>query len=168
MPAPLLSIETTATLPSAADAVVIGGGIVGACTAYYLARRGVTVALLEKGHIGGEQSSRNWGWCRQQNRDVRELPLSTRELRALGGDGRRHRRKRRLPPHRAALSLERRGGDRRRAGWRDFARTQGVVTKNMLSSAEATERGRATGKPWKGGVFSPTDGTADPASAAPR
>ena len=54
MPAPLLLIETTETLPPAADVVVIGGGIVGACTAYYLARRGVKVALVEKGRIGAE------------------------------------------------------------------------------------------------------------------
>jgi glycine/D-amino acid oxidase-like deaminating enzyme len=37
----------------------------------------------------------------------------------------------------------------------------------MLSGREATERGRATGRPWGGGVFSPSDGTADPAKAAP-
>ena len=37
----------------------------------------------------------------------------------------------------------------------------------MLSGAEATERGRATGRPWRGGVFSPSDGTADPSAAAP-
>ncbi len=37
----------------------------------------------------------------------------------------------------------------------------------MLDSAEASERGKATGRVWKGGVFSPTDGTADPSRAAP-
>ena len=113
MPAPLLLIETTATLPPAADVVVIGGGIVGACTAYYLARRGVKVALVEKGRIGAEQSSRNWGWCRQQNRDARELPMATASLALWEAMAGRDRRKRRLPPHRAALSLERRGRDRR-------------------------------------------------------
>ena len=80
MPAPLLAIESSPVLPSAADVVVIGGGIAGVSAAYYLARRGVSVALVEKGRIGAEQSSRNWGWCRQQNRDVRELPLATRSL----------------------------------------------------------------------------------------
>ncbi len=78
MPAPLLHIETSPTLPPAADAVVIGGGIVGVFAAYYLARRGLSVALVEKGRIAAEQSSRNWGWCRQQNRDARELPISIR------------------------------------------------------------------------------------------
>ena len=80
MPAPLLKIETTPAQPAEVDVVVIGGGIVGVCSAYYLARRGVRVALVEKGFIGAEQSSRNWGWCRQQNRDARELPMSTRSL----------------------------------------------------------------------------------------
>jgi glycine/D-amino acid oxidase-like deaminating enzyme len=37
----------------------------------------------------------------------------------------------------------------------------------MLSTEEASERGKATGRKWKGGVFSPTDGTADPSKAAP-
>jgi len=41
------------------------------------------------------------------------------------------------------------------------------VTTHMLSGREATERGRATGRPWGGGVFSSSDGTADPAKAAP-
>ena len=80
MPAPLLHIDTSPTLPDDADVVVIGGGIVGTCSAYYLARRGMKVALLEKGRIGAEQSSRNWGWCRQQNRDARELPMATQSI----------------------------------------------------------------------------------------
>jgi glycine/D-amino acid oxidase-like deaminating enzyme len=37
----------------------------------------------------------------------------------------------------------------------------------MLSAEEATERGKATGRQWKGGVFSPTDGTADTSRAVP-
>ncbi len=40
----------------------------------------LSVALVEKGRIGAEQSSRKWGWCRQQNRDARELPLASKSL----------------------------------------------------------------------------------------
>ena len=166
MPAPLLHIATEQPLPSRADVVVIGGGIVGACTAYYLARQGVAVALVEKGRIGAEQSSRNWGWCRQQNRDARELPMATRSLdlwEAMAGEigedvGFRRTGLLYLSNDEAEIA----GWER----WRDFARTQGVVTQ-MLTPSEASERGSATGKAWKGGVFSPTDGIADPERAAP-
>ena len=58
-----------------ADVVIIGGGIMGCATAYNLARRGVRAILLEKGRLVGEQSSRAWGFVRQQNRDISELPL---------------------------------------------------------------------------------------------
>ncbi len=54
MPIQLLSIETSPELPTEADVVVIGGGVVGVFSAYYLARRGVKVALVEKGRIAAE------------------------------------------------------------------------------------------------------------------
>ncbi|MDC6134482.1 FAD-dependent oxidoreductase, partial [Burkholderia gladioli] len=46
MSPPLRQLETSSVLPATADVVVIGGGIIGAFTAYYLARRGVSVALV--------------------------------------------------------------------------------------------------------------------------
>ncbi len=166
MSAPLLHIQTGTTLPVTADVVVIGGGIVGVSAAYYLARRGVKVALVEKGRIGAEQSSRNWGWCRQQNRDARELPMATRSLAlwdALAGEIGES-----VGFHRCGL-LYLSNDEAEIAGWArwcDFAKTQGV-TSHVLSAAEATERGRASGRGWRGGVFSPSDGIADPARAAP-
>ena len=68
-------------LPSTTDVVIIGGGIIGVAAALTLAERGLPVVLCEKGQIGAEQSSRNWGWCRQQGRDPRELPLIIESLR---------------------------------------------------------------------------------------
>ena len=62
-------------MPEAADVVVIGGGVIGVTTALYLARGGQRVVLLEKGRVAAEQSSRNWGWIRQQGRDPDELPI---------------------------------------------------------------------------------------------
>ena len=166
MPAPLKKITTTKDLPDTADCVVIGAGIVGVCTAYWLARSGLRTVLLEKGLVGAEQSSRNWGWCRQQNRDARELPLSTRSLALWDemmqdiGPGLGFRRCGLLYLSDNPAEIE--GW----AAWGRFARGEGVDTR-MLSAAEATERGAVTGKAWAGGVWSPTDGIADPASAAP-
>ncbi len=62
-------------LPQKIEVVVIGGGVVGVCTALYLAQAGIPVVLCEKGRIAGEQSSRNWGWIRKAGRDTRELQL---------------------------------------------------------------------------------------------
>ena len=166
MPAPLRHIETSPHLPGTADAVVIGGGIVGVFAAYYLAGRGLSVALVEKGMVGAEQSSRNWGWCRQQNRDARELPMATRSLdlwetfSAESGEDTGFSRCGLLYLSNDDSELE------RWARWRDFAKTAGVTT-HMLDGAEATRHGAATGRAWKGGAFSPTDGIADPARAAP-
>ena len=72
---PLATVTGDTALPPRVDVVVIGGGIAGVAAAYFLAKKGRSVALVEKGHVAGEQSSRNWGWCRTQNRDRRELPL---------------------------------------------------------------------------------------------
>lgn len=69
------AVETDSTLPGEADVVVIGAGVIGLTTALFLAERGVKVVVLEKGAIACEQSSRNWGWCRQAVRDPREFDL---------------------------------------------------------------------------------------------
>ena len=165
MTAPLLRIATPDDLPATADCVVIGGGIVGVCAAWWLAEAGQKVVLVEKGSIGAEQSSRNWGWCRQQNRDARELPLSTRSLalweqmEARIGDSLGFRRCGLLYLSNDAAEIE--GWAR----WGRFARGEGVDTR-MLTAAEAAARGTATGQRWQGGVWSPTDGIADPVRAA--
>ncbi|MBB3988294.1 glycine/D-amino acid oxidase-like deaminating enzyme, partial [Sagittula marina] len=49
MSAPLLAVTTSNTIPKDADCVVIGGGIVGVCAAWWLAREGQNVVLVEKG-----------------------------------------------------------------------------------------------------------------------
>jgi glycine/D-amino acid oxidase-like deaminating enzyme len=166
MPAPLATIDTETTLPEQTEVVVIGAGIIGTTTAYYLARSGIPVLLLEKGRVGGEQSSRNWGWCRQQNRDARELPMATKALELwenlageLGEDvGFRRCGLLYLSNDLAEIETW--------ASWCRFAAEQGV-TSHPLNAKAATDRGASTGLLWKGGVFSESDGIADPARAVP-
>jgi glycine/D-amino acid oxidase-like deaminating enzyme len=62
-------------LPSRADVVVLGGGIVGLAAAFELAEQGMKVCLLDRSQAGSAQSTRNWGFIRQQGRSVEELPL---------------------------------------------------------------------------------------------
>jgi ribulose 1,5-bisphosphate synthetase/thiazole synthase len=44
-------LEPPEFILSSADVVIIGGGIVGVSTAWFLAKRDVNVVLCEKGHI---------------------------------------------------------------------------------------------------------------------
>ncbi|WP_435229676.1 NAD(P)/FAD-dependent oxidoreductase [Pseudopelagicola sp. nBUS_20] len=69
------AVEHSEALPPKADVVIVGGGIIGITTAYYLAKAGLKPVVLEKGRVAGEQSARNWGWIRQQGRDLAELPI---------------------------------------------------------------------------------------------
>lgn len=68
-----------------ADVVVVGGGIVGGASAWYLAKRGVRVVLMEKGVVGGEASGRNGGGVRQQCRVRVERPLAIASVKLWEG-----------------------------------------------------------------------------------
>src|SRR5260370_16061530 len=78
-------VASDEAFPARADVVARGGGIMGTSAALSLAQQGVSTVLCEKGHIAGEQSSRNWGWCRKMVRDPRELPLIIESLRLWHG-----------------------------------------------------------------------------------
>jgi sarcosine oxidase subunit beta len=63
-------------MKTTADAVIIGAGIAGCATAYYLAKKGLSVIVLEGGSvIGNGGSARNGGGVRQSGRSPKELPL---------------------------------------------------------------------------------------------
>lgn len=163
---PPQSVPNDAALPSRADVVVIGGGIAGVAAAYFLAEKGHSVALLEKGSIAGEQSSRNWGWCRTQNRDERELPLQLLSMDlwdALGrdtGEDFGFRRTGLIYVTKSEKELA------TWSAWIDMAR-QYQVRHAVLTPAEAKRLTPGNEQDWIGGVFAPTDGRAEPSMAAP-
>lgn len=76
----MTSIHTTQNnsgkLPTNVDVIIVGAGIIGSTAALFLAQRGLSVAICEKGSVGCEQSTRNWGWVRKMGRDPVEIPLS--------------------------------------------------------------------------------------------
>lgn len=61
-----------------ADVIVVGGGFMGAASAFFLRKRGVSVILLERGLIGQQASGVNFGNVRRQGRAIEQLPLSNR------------------------------------------------------------------------------------------
>ncbi|MBP0463926.1 FAD-binding oxidoreductase [Roseomonas sp. PWR1] len=153
-------------LPEAADVVVIGAGIIGVAAAYHLAKAGHSVALLEKGVVAGEQSSRNWGWCRTFNRDEREIPLMQHSQGLWDS----------LPAEIGADMGFRRDGlvyvtkdPKELAEWRawlDMAQPYQMGAR-MIDAAEAKRLTPGNEQEWIGGIVSPRDGRAEPAMAAP-
>ena len=154
----------SSTLPGEADVVIIGGGIVGASTAYYLAGRGTSVVLVEKGEVADEQSGRNWGWTRQQGRNPREIALAMlarakwNELaEELGADIERIQE--------GSLRLAY-GDDEltRQRAWVDTTRELGLESA-LLSRDEVKDLIPQLDGPFLGGVYTPSDGQAEPRKA---
>ena len=144
-----------------ADVVVVGAGIVGCATAYFLARRGARVVVLERGPAPGEQSRKNWGFVRQQGRDPLEMPLVMEAnrlwrglQRELGADIEL------VQGGNLALAAD----DTRMARletWLPVAREFGLETRLLRArELDAVVPGLAGG--WVGGMHTPGDGHADP------
>ena len=154
-------------LPESVDVAVIGAGIAGTATAWFLARAGVSVLLCEKGRIAGEQSSRNWGWVRQQGRDEAELPImmeANRIWRGLaaetGEPGLAFTRAGCV--HVAADRQKLEGFDR----WCGTARRHRLDTR-MLTRDEVGDLLPGVAGDWIGGMATPSDGRSEPRLAVP-
>src|SRR5437899_2839340 len=160
------SVRSDDVLPARADVVIIGGGIIGTSTALFLAQKGIRVVLCEKGHIAGEQSSRNWGWCRKMRRDPRELPLIIESMRLWEG----------MNGATGAETGYRRAGiaylsetEERLASfeaWLEHARLYQLDSK-VIGSAEVAQLMPGATKKWAGALYTATDGKAEPQKAAP-
>jgi sarcosine oxidase subunit beta len=68
-----------------APVVIVGAGIVGGATAYYLAQRGLQPLVLEKSAIGVEASARSGGGVRAQCRDRLERLLAMASIKLWEG-----------------------------------------------------------------------------------
>ncbi|MEM5424599.1 NAD(P)/FAD-dependent oxidoreductase [Paraburkholderia ferrariae] len=63
-----------------ADVIVIGGGIIGTSTTFFLSRRKRSVILIERGLTGQQASGVNFGGVRRQGRALSQLAMSNRAL----------------------------------------------------------------------------------------
>jgi len=153
-------------LPEKVDVVIIGGGIIGASAAYFLAERGVSVALCEKGVVAGEQSSRNWGWCRQQGRDPRELPLVIESLKLWRTLDQRIGEKTGFRQCGILYLSDTPDRQARREAWLEHARQHQLYSK-IVGPDDIAELLPGAARRWAGGVHTPDDGRAEPQMAAP-
>jgi glycine/D-amino acid oxidase-like deaminating enzyme len=160
------SVVSDEDMPAATQVVVIGGGIIGTFAALTLAGRGIPVVLCEKGYIACEQSSRNWGWCRQAGRDVREMPLIVQSL-GLWRDMNRLTDSDTGFRECGVLYVgESESDEARFAAWADMAKPYDIGTR-IVRGAELAALMPGASRPFACGLYVPTDGCAEPQRAAP-
>ncbi len=149
-----------------ADVVIVGGGIMGAASAFFLRKRGMSVILLEQGLIGQQASGVNFGNTRRMGRPVDQLPLSNRsreiwlKFRELFGDDAElllngHLRLGFTPAH-----------EERMARYAQDAKDFGLDMQ-MMSAKALRERFPYLGPEITAGCYAPHDGHANPRLAAP-
>jgi glycine/D-amino acid oxidase-like deaminating enzyme len=172
LPADLVARSWTAALvppdsvPPAAEVVIIGGGIVGISTAWFLAREGVDVVVCEKGHVAGEQSGRNWGWVRQQGRDIRELPMIVEALRIWRGLAAEIGEDVGYAERGVFYAFSDPGDADQYADWSRKAADYGVESR-ILDRDELGKLVRGAGIDWRGALYTASDGRAEPHKATP-
>jgi len=66
------------------DVIVLGGGLMGTASAYFLARRGARVTLIDRNRIGTGATVASFGNIRRTGRHLSQLPLAHRSLRLWG------------------------------------------------------------------------------------
>lgn len=160
-------VPSSPSLPKRASAIVIGAGIAGISTALELQARGLDVLVVEKGEVAAEQSSRNWGWCRQMGRDPREIPLIKISLGLWRGMNAKIGAETGFRQCGIVHLNETEATQAERAEWVEkHARPQGLSTR-ILNSAEAVELVPGGTTHFKGGIFTPDDGRAEPFIAVP-
>ena len=154
-------------LPQSADVVVIGGGVIGISTAWFLRERGYSVLVCDKGRVAGEQSSRNWGWVRAMWRDPDEVPIALdsidlwEQFQAELGDGIGFRRGGIVGLAATEEELS------EFEDWMDVARANGMDTR-MLAAGEldsVIQASQDMQAHWKGGIITPSDARAEPFTA---
>ena len=152
-------------LPAEADIVIIGAGIQGCASAYYMTKAGMKVVLIDKSRVAGQQSSRAWGFVRTQMRDPDEIPLMEacktlwRGLEAeLGSDLEWNDGGALYASNSPAIMAY-------REKWLHSAQPFGLDTR-LLSVAEVKNLLPNLASPIIGGLYTKSDGHAEPRKAA--
>ncbi|GAC1679093.1 MAG: FAD-binding oxidoreductase [Steroidobacteraceae bacterium] len=160
------SVIPDEVLPDTTSVVIIGGGIVGTFAALTLAGRDIPVVLCEKAYIACEQSSRNWGWCRQAGRDAREMPLIVQSLQLWRDMNRLTEADTGFRQCGVLYVGESDADEARFAHWEVMARPYDIGTQ-IVRGEELSVLMRGASRAFTCGLHVPSDGCAEPQRAAP-
>lgn len=150
---------TAAALPQGASVVVVGAGVTGLSTAWWLARAGIDVLVIDKGIVGWEASGRNGGGCTHP-----QSPLFAEEQRLWPQMDQLLGYPTEFQPKRIRVALNDRQMEQF-GGWVDNIRHQGFSAE-WLGAEEVRERVPLAGDNAVGGVFYDCGGHANPQRTA--
>ncbi|WP_201606596.1 NAD(P)/FAD-dependent oxidoreductase [Psychrobacter immobilis] len=164
-PVQATQIKKPSELPKKTTVVIIGGGIVGLTAALTLVERGVPVVVLEKGRFIGEQSSRNLGWIRKTNRAEDDVPLAVESDKLWAGMNERVGAE---VGYRQAGIMFLGKTDTDMAGYERWLKSidhlnlgSKLLTPDQIDKMIPYGVGH-----WKGALYTPSDGRAEPELAA--
>ncbi len=160
------SVQSSPSLPAKTQIAIIGGGIIGVSTAIYLAQRGIPVTLLEKGVIAGEQSSRNWGWCRHTGRDSREMPLIVESMKQWAQMNALTGRETGFRTTGIAFAAEKEENLEKWREWVSIAKEHGIDSQ-VVGKQQAEALAPGLQRSLYGALYTAADGRAEPQKAAP-
>ncbi|RWA66618.1 FAD-binding oxidoreductase [Mesorhizobium sp.] len=148
------------------DVIVLGGGLMGTASAYFLARRGARVTLIERNRIGTGATVASFGNIRRTGRHLSQLPLAHRSLKLWGEAERMLGRdvEFRATGHIRLIFDE--GGLADMRAYADTARPWGLELEE-LTPREIRVRFPGLGPEAIAASFSPRDGSGNPRLIAP-
>jgi glycine/D-amino acid oxidase-like deaminating enzyme len=158
--------ESDDSLPPQAEVVIIGGGVIGLTSALFLAERGIKVVLVEKGGIACEQSSRNWGWCRQSVRDPREFDLIREALQLWRGMNERCQADTGFREAGILFAARSEADDAQYREWSGMAAHSGIQTR-VVSGSELSQLLPGDADLPPSALYCESDGRAEPQWAGP-
>ena len=163
---PIDVVASDGALPARTSVVIVGGGIIGTSAALCLAEDGIPTVLCEKSRIAGEQSGRNWGWCRKTDRDPRELPLIIESLRFWQGLNARVEAEAGFRQTGILYLCHDEKELARLESWLGHAKAFDLDS-HLLGTAEVEKVVPGSSRKWMGALYTPSDGVAEPQKAAP-
>lgn len=159
-----LPVATDATLPTQADVVIVGAGILGVASALFLAERGLSVVICEKGVVAGEQSSRSFGWVTNHGvaDEIQGLAVRSKKIwhdmnQWLGDD----------TGFRSGGYLQLCTSDEEiltAESWIESLRGKVDSQARIISGKELAARIPGAVTPWKAALYQPDDGAIESAS----
>ncbi len=160
-------IQSNDTVPTEADVVVIGGGLVGCAAALTLAERGVSVVLCEKGVVAGEASGRALGVIEGLFLDPIKLELIDRSKHLWASMNERVGTDTGYQPSGVLLLFQSEQEGTSAEHWLQQAATCSVEQGQMWSANQVRNIVGEGPVRWSGGLLGPTEASVEPKLAAP-